>query len=70
VSLAAAAMAGFSFAFSPAMAFDVNYRLQYIQGTDVSMPVTVVSGGPYNSKMNTGDLWEHQVRAGIRWNLW
>jgi opacity protein-like surface antigen len=65
LGLAAAAMVGFSYAFDHSKALDVNYRLQYIQGGEASG--TVHGEG---SKLKADDLWEHQIRAGLRWNIW
>ena len=46
-------------------ALDVGYRAQYLGETSVEM---TPSGEP--SKATIGDHWEHQVRVGMRWNIW
>ncbi len=63
-SFAAAAMAGFSYAITPVTMLDVNYRYLYIGGADASLTV-----GGARSTFSTGDLHEHQIRAGLRWNI-
>jgi hypothetical protein len=65
VGIAAAGIVGFSYAFDHSKALDVNYRLQYIQGGEVAGS----THGNANS-LKTTDLWEHQLRAGLRWNIW
>jgi len=64
--LAAALMAGVSFAFDHRWALDIGYRAQYLtetQGTDL-MPSGELS------KATMSDHWDHQVRAGLRINIW
>ena len=63
-SFAAAAMAGFSYSITPVTMLDVNYRYLYIGGADASLTV-----GGARSTFSTGDLHEHQIRAGLRWNI-
>ena len=58
-------MAGVSFSFDHSWAIDVGYRAHYLDGGDVT---TTLSGG--QSKVAMGDHWEHQVRVGLRWNIW
>jgi hypothetical protein len=65
VGIAAAGVVGFSYAFDHTKALDVNYRLQYIQGGEVAG----TSHGNA-STLKASDLWEHQLRAGLRWNIW
>jgi opacity protein-like surface antigen len=64
VSLAAMGTAGFSYAVTDITAVDLNYRLLYIGGSDVDM---VVNG--YRSTVSIGDTVEHQLRAGLRFNV-
>lgn len=64
--LAAAGMAGMTFAIDHRWALDVNYRALYMQGTSSSVTTTVNQV----SKANLGDSWEHQVRIGLRFNIW
>ena len=66
-----ALMGGISFAFDQRWVLDVNYRAQYLAGG--SAYVNVVNPGlisPQMSKGTEGDHWEHQVRVGLRWNIW
>lgn len=65
VGLAAALMAGVSFAFDHRWAIDVGYRAQYLDEVTVKLtPSGELSTATF------GDHWEHQVRVGLRWNLW
>jgi opacity protein-like surface antigen len=66
VGLAAALMAGVSFAFNHKCAIDVSYRALFLDGGSVT---TTLSTGE-TSKATFGDLWEHQVRVGLRFNIW
>jgi opacity protein-like surface antigen len=64
-------MGGISFAFDQRWVLDVNYRAQYLAGG--SAYVNVANPGPLTpqvSKGTEGDHWEHQVRVGLRWNIW
>jgi opacity protein-like surface antigen len=75
VGFAAALMAGLGYSLGPRAVLDFNYRLQYLQGFDTSMWIAAPQGPTsmatsYSSRVSVGDLWEHQIRAGIRWNLW
>ena len=65
-------MAGVSFAFDQRWVLDVGYRAQYLGG-DTSATVTIVNvpgATPQFSKTTMGDHWEHQVRVGVRFNIW
>lgn len=64
VTFAAAAMAGFSYAISPVTMFDMNYRYLYMGGSDASLSVNGT-----RSTFSTGDIHEHQIRAGLRFNI-
>ena len=69
VALAAALMAGASVSFSHAWAIDMNYRALYLDGG--STTTTLTGTDPTNiSKATIGDVWEHQVRVGLRFNIW
>jgi opacity protein-like surface antigen len=76
LTLAAAAMAGATVKIDHRTSLDLNYRLQYIQGYNTTMqlsPAWAASPtGPttYTSRIAISDLWEHQLRAGVRVNLW
>jgi opacity protein-like surface antigen len=69
--LAAAAMGGVTFAFDHRWAIDINYRALYLDGTTVAMTTnSLVTGNPQTSTVKLGDVWEHQVRVGLRFNIW
>ena len=63
-SFAAAAMAGFTYSITPVTMLDINYRYLYIGGSDLTMAI-----GNASSTFSTGDIHEHQLRAGLRWNI-
>lgn len=64
ISLAAAAMAGFTYNWSSYTAIDVNYRYMHIGGSDADLRINGV-----NTKVKIGDINEHQVRVGLRFNI-
>jgi len=64
--LAAALTAGVTFAFSHQWALDVNYRALYLDGGEVAMNFSTGE----SSKASLDDHWEHQVRVGLRMNIW
>lgn len=64
ISLAAAAMAGFTYDWSSYTAIDVNYRYMHIGGGDADLRINGV-----NTKVKIGDINEHQVRVGLRFNI-
>lgn len=66
VGLAAALMAGVTLSLHHSWAVDVGYRALYLDGGDVT---TILSDGQ-TTKVSLGDQWEHQVRVGLRWNIW
>ena len=55
---------GVSYALTANTAIDVNYRYLFINGTDIS---ATING--HNSKVTLGDIGEHQLRAGMRWDI-
>lgn len=61
---AGAMTAGFSYAFTSVTSLDVNYRMLYIPGSNVDM---LVNGN--NSRFSYNDIYEHQIRAGLRWDI-
>ncbi|MCB1549653.1 MAG: outer membrane beta-barrel protein [Hyphomicrobiaceae bacterium] len=65
VSLAAAAMIGFSYAWDTRWALDVNYRYLFVGGSSVPLALNTSE-----SKLSIDDLHEHQLRAGVRVNLY
>lgn len=65
VAIAAAAIAGASFALTPGVLLDVNYRLTYLGSVESA---TYVNGT--RSLFTVGETYEHALRAGLRWNVW
>lgn len=63
-TLAAAAMAGISYEFTPSVLLDVNYRFLWTQGQTVDL---AVSGG--TSRLTIADYGEHALRTGLRFNI-
>lgn len=69
-SLAAALTAGVSYSISEITALDFNYRYLYIQGTDIATSITDPRTNHTSiSKITIGDTSEHQLRAGLRFNI-
>ncbi len=71
-SLAAALMAGVSYQIAANTKLDLNYRYLYVGGYDVNMNINRVQGMDTSSTSSTlkiGDQHEHQIRAGIRWDI-
>lgn len=66
VAPAAAATAGASWAVSPGMLLDFNYRFTYVGSVDNSL---LLSNGT-RTTVTVGETHEHALRAGIRWNVW
>jgi len=64
VTFAAALSAGFSYSITPVTMLDVGYRYLYIGASDMDLYVNGVK-----SNLSTGDTHEHQIRAGLRWNI-
>jgi opacity protein-like surface antigen len=64
--LAGAFMAGVSFATDHRFVWDVSYRALYMDGGSTT---TNLSNGSI-STVDIGSQWEHQVRVGVRVNLW
>ncbi|MBK9079808.1 MAG: porin family protein [Hyphomicrobium sp.] len=64
ISIAAAAMVGFSYDISEIAAVDVGYRYLYMGGTDFAMNIAGVE-----SRVEIGDQNVHQLRAGLRFNV-
>jgi opacity protein-like surface antigen len=61
---AGAMTAGFSYAFTPVTSLDVNYRMLYIPTSNVHASVQ-----GHNSQFSYNDIFEHQIRAGLRWDI-
>jgi opacity protein-like surface antigen len=66
VGLAAALMAGASISWDPRYAIDVNYRAMYLDGGSVTLALPTGE----QSKATIGEYWEHQLRIGVRLNIW
>jgi len=64
VTFAAALMAGVSYSITPVTMLDLNYRYLYMSGSDIDLNINGVK-----SNFSTGDIHEHQVRLGLRWNI-
>ncbi|MCK5711720.1 MAG: outer membrane beta-barrel protein [Hyphomicrobiaceae bacterium] len=64
ISLAAAAMVGLTYDWSSYTAIDLNYRYMYIGGSDANLRINGV-----NTSVKIGDINEHQVRVGLRFNV-
>jgi opacity protein-like surface antigen len=68
---ALAVMAGASYPISTGTLLDFNYRFTWIGSSDIGFDL--VNPGPGNashSKLQIGDTIDHQLRAGVRWNIW
>ena len=65
VAPAAAAMAGLAYSVTPGTVIDINYRFTWLGGVDMSTNINA-----YNSRLTIGDSIDHQIRAGLRWNVW
>lgn len=68
-AFAAAANAGITFAFDHRWAIDVNYRALYLQGASATLTTKGLSTNQV-STATIGDNWEHQIRVGLRFNIW
>lgn len=66
VGLAGALMAGVSFSTDHRFVWDLSYRALYMDGGSVT---TTLSNGNV-SKATVDSQWEHQVRIGLRANIW
>lgn len=64
VTFAAALSAGLSYSITPVTMLDVGYRYLYMGSSDINLTVNGVK-----SNFSTGDTHEHQIRAGLRWNI-
>ena len=64
ISLAAAAMAGFSYQVSDITSVDIGYRYLYLGGTNFAMSINDAE-----SRVEIGDQHVHQVRAGLRFDV-
>jgi opacity protein-like surface antigen len=65
--LAAALMAGFSISPDHRYAWDFSYRALYVDGGSITTTLTGTGG---TSTVDIGGHWDHQLRVGLRVNLW
>jgi opacity protein-like surface antigen len=70
VTLAAALMAGATFAIDQHWLIDVNYRALYMDEVEVVTNVTGDGLSFNSSRVTIGGTWEHQARIGLRYNIW
>jgi opacity protein-like surface antigen len=69
VALAGALMAGASFSVDPSWVIDISYRALYLDGGTTT--ATLTGTDPTStSTAKLGDVWEQQVRVGLRFNIW
>ena len=64
LAFAGALTTGFSYAITPVTSVDVNYRFLYIPGTNIDM---TINGS--QSRLSFADITEHQLRAGLHWDI-
>lgn len=62
--IAIAAMAGISYELTPSILLDVNYRYLWLQGNSIDL-----AQGASTSRVTIGDLGEHALRTGLRFNI-
>ncbi len=62
--LAGSLTTGFSYAITPVTSVDVNYRFLYIPSTNIDM---IINNN--QSRLSFADITEHQLRAGLRWDI-
>jgi opacity protein-like surface antigen len=65
ITFAGMATTGVSYSLTKNTAIDVNYRYLFINGQDIKLTVP----GNSSSKVTIGDIGEHQLRAGLRWDI-
>ena len=64
VPLAWALMAGATYNITSSTMLDINYRYLNIGSTSANL-----NGGAVASKLSIGEIGEHQLRAGLRWDI-
>ena len=71
ISFAAAAMAGVAYRISDYALLDVNYRYLFIDATDHGFTIPSARNRQFggNTKVSIGETHEHQIRAGIRFEV-
>jgi opacity protein-like surface antigen len=63
-NLAAAAMVGFTYRLYDSVSLDLNYRYLYMGGPSIT---SAING--QMTTLNFGDMHEHQIRAGFRYDI-
>ena len=63
-NLAAAAMVGFTYRLYDSVSLDLNYRYLYMGGPEITEGVN-----GQTSTVSFGDMHEHQIRAGFRYDI-
>jgi opacity protein-like surface antigen len=66
LAFAAMMTAGVSYSLTQNTSIDVNYRYLFVNGQSAML---TVPGGYGNSKVTLGDIGDHQLRAGLRWDI-
>jgi opacity protein-like surface antigen len=68
---AASATVGVGWTLSPSTVVDLNYRYTYIAEASFSTNIASIPHGfGSTSTMTVGEVHEHALRAGVRWNVW
>ncbi|MDX2259434.1 MAG: hypothetical protein NW205_11020 [Hyphomicrobiaceae bacterium] len=67
ITFAAAATAGFSYQWTDSILMDFNYRFLYLGGSDAGLQVANRFGGA--TRVDIEDQYEHQLRAGLRFEV-
>lgn len=67
--LAAALTAGLTYSVTDITSLDLNYRYLYVEGTDVRLNIIDGNGTQHRSTVTIGETSEHQLRAGLRFNV-
>ena len=68
LSFAANVMAGVGYRFSDTTSVDLNYRFLYVGGSDATLGIWGKQFGGV-SKVSVDDTFEHQLRAGLRFDI-
>jgi opacity protein-like surface antigen len=68
-AFAAAAIAGFTYDIDHRWGIDINYRALYLQGASVTLRTSGLTTNQVTAA-TVGDNWEHQIRIGLRFNIW
>lgn len=68
LGLAAMFTAGFSYQITEMTVLDFNYRYLHLEGSEIGLE-TIGFTDPQNSTVSIGETNEHQLRAGVRFNV-